>query len=180
MVTENIALRGYLGEKIVKKWLEKKYPDCDIVRQIIPIKSDGSEWKGGGHLDFGVIKHNKVKAIYEVKTQDYKIDEMNKAWKYIKGRINEQQEFEVQNDKEKRTIPADNNLLLKVVLLKGAKEGVVDIKDIVWFKEILNDKILDNLDKQVIDDIYKNQDILKEIKNIRNIAEKHKEIDKLK
>lgn len=172
MVTENIGLRGYLGEKIVEKWLEKKYPDHEhykIVRQIIPIKKDESRWIGGGHLDFGIIKDNKVKAIYEVKTQEPHIEEINLAWKYIKENINEKLEFEIQNDKEKRRIPSDNNLDLKVVLLTKARDNVnLDKNEIIWFKEIFDDK---NLGIENID--YK-KDITDEIENIRKIAKKHK------
>ncbi|NOR46622.1 MAG: hypothetical protein GQ533_01035 [Methanosarcinaceae archaeon] len=66
MPKSEVGLRGYIGEAIVKQWLNIKHPECRIVSQIMPTEVDG---KGGPYLDFGVVRDDDVVIeVYEVKT----------------------------------------------------------------------------------------------------------------
>ena len=39
MPKSEVGLRGYFGEAIVKQWLSIKYPECEIVSQIMPTEA---------------------------------------------------------------------------------------------------------------------------------------------
>ena len=61
----------------------KKSKEYTIASQIIPTNIPK---KGGGYLDFGVIKNKIVEAVYEVKSQDYILDRgfgINKALREV-------------------------------------------------------------------------------------------------
>lgn len=70
MPRREIGLMGYIGERVVERWLRQRYgpPRFDIVAQVRPV---GLTSRGGPYLDFGVIEGSKVRAIFEVKCQDY-------------------------------------------------------------------------------------------------------------
>jgi hypothetical protein len=79
------GLMGYLGERVVRQWLETKYqaPEYTIVEQVM---SEGIERKGGGYLDFGVVDEREIRYVYEVKCQDYIMDKsfrLNPAMEYL-------------------------------------------------------------------------------------------------
>lgn len=64
MPNKGSKIRGYIGESIVRQWLEIKYPEKDgfeIVEEILP---SGVPKSGGPYLDFGVIKDGKVVAVF--------------------------------------------------------------------------------------------------------------------
>lgn len=70
MPTRLTGLKGYVAEAVVARWLRQKFPapEFEIVPQIIPTEVDR---RGGGYLDFGVVRGTEVVAVYEVKGQDY-------------------------------------------------------------------------------------------------------------
>lgn len=87
MPERHTGLKGYLGEWIVETWLKfVQYPGHQIWAQVRPHNLDAH---GGPYLDFGVADENAIANVYEVKTQDYRLDDkaggskLNKALKYV-------------------------------------------------------------------------------------------------
>jgi hypothetical protein len=144
MPKSEIGLRGYIGEAIVNQWLNRKYPISEryeVISQIIP---DGVPKKGGPYLDFGVIKDNIVKEVYEVKTQDYIFDKtfnINISLEHIWKNKDKIFEFKDQNGKE---FKCDGNLKGYLILLappnKDGRERLGEnIKYVKLFSDIFDD-----------------------------------------
>lgn len=123
MVTGEIGLRGYLGESIAKQWLRKKYPESEgyeIISQIMP---QGIPKKGGPYLDFGIIKDDIVKAVYEVKTQDYILGKdfhINTALKHVWNNKDKIKVFETQ---EGRKVDSGDDIKAYLIILAPPNEG---------------------------------------------------------
>ena len=172
MVKEEIKLRGYLGEAVVKQWLNRKYPSEEkysIVSQIIP--RDVPK-KGGGYLDFGVIKNEAVVAVYEVKTWDYIFsdNDLNHALKYLWKNTEKELSFDVQDSV---TYSGRNVKTCLVLLAPPNEKGIQTIGEdnirnhnVILFADILDE--LGDIDvNAIINDI--KPLIKKEIENIRKI-----------
>ena len=101
MPKREIDLMGYIGEAVVEQWLRKTYqlPGDSIVFQIMPV---GVSRRGGGYLDFGVVRNRFIEAIYEVKSQDYILGRdfpLNAALSYIWNNTGQELEFVTQYGK---------------------------------------------------------------------------------
>ncbi|MBP7792338.1 MAG: hypothetical protein KA120_04685 [Candidatus Goldbacteria bacterium] len=163
---KSIQLRGYLGELICKKWLKNKYKGCRIVEQIRP---KNYPTKGGPYLDFGVLnEEKKVIAIYEVKTQDYNLDTVNKALLFIWE--NGEKEFVVGNEEGEIYETTDEFQAYAVLLKKPSEKGKGCIKNIIYFEEILKEINVSEIKEDILDEV--NADIEKEIESILNIAKR--------
>ncbi|MBF0538460.1 MAG: hypothetical protein HQL03_09445 [Nitrospirae bacterium] len=86
MPDRNAAVRGFLGELLVKEWLEKRYLEYQIVSDIRPKNLQGTR----STFDFCVVNDKKeIIAVYEVKNQEFmnlKLNnEFNKCIKYLLG-----------------------------------------------------------------------------------------------
>ena len=145
MVSKGIGIRGYLGEEIVRIWLEKvKYPGCKVISQIMPT---GIPKNGGPYLDFAVVKDDKLLAVYEVKTQDYPELSVNKAVNYFWKKQGEAIPCISQNGEEYETMAKTKTFL--VLLVAPSKVYFKDKKieppseSIIFFDQIL--KKLDEL-----------------------------------
>lgn len=92
MAEQHTGIKGYVGELIVQKWLEQKYPSSSYTIKY-QVKPENVDPKGGPYLDFGVIDKESDEIIFicEVKTQDYLLDDkyskINKSLKYLWGAI---------------------------------------------------------------------------------------------
>jgi len=84
MPERTAGIKGYVGELIVKEWLKHKYRDSNatIEEQVLP---DNVDNRGGPYLDLCVLKNDKIVEIYEVKTQNYEIRDINKSLWYLWG-----------------------------------------------------------------------------------------------
>lgn len=146
MPHKSASLMGYVGEEIVRIWLEKKYPDYEIVRQVMPVGVDPS---GGPYIDFGVMKNDKMHAVYEVKGQDFKAtknSKLNKSIKFIWENFLEKdclKAFNVQDGL--RDIKVAEGFEAYIALLvepsNGAFGGLLKDKDenIIMFKDIFEE-----------------------------------------
>lgn len=59
MPTRETGIKGYVGEQVVKQWLNKtvcKSKEYNIVSQVKPVRIDNA---GGPYLDFAVIKKGR-------------------------------------------------------------------------------------------------------------------------
>lgn len=76
------GIKGYVGEILVREWLKKKNSaqKYHVRSEIIPNNVDQ---RGGPYLDLCVIKNNQIIRVFEVKTQDYTLDDINKSLKYL-------------------------------------------------------------------------------------------------
>jgi len=166
MVKENIGLRGYIGEKIVEIWLKKIFPKYKVIRQVIP---EGVDKRGGPYLDFAVVKDKKIIKIYEVKTQEYPLNKINKALCYIWESGSKIMKFKTQDNKE---YIAENFEAYIILLQKSDRNLWNKYKDkIIFFKKIFN-----NLDIELISKIISEKgrvDIIKEI----NTLSKQKDVE---
>jgi hypothetical protein len=82
-MAERIAgIKGYIGELIVREWLKHRYdlPNYSIKTQIRPKNVDP---EGGPYLDLCVLKGDEIIEVYEIKTQDYRILQINKSLSYL-------------------------------------------------------------------------------------------------
>lgn len=140
------ALMGFVGERIVRQYLEETYPpdQYEIVEQIIPARVSK---KGGGFLDFGVLKNGNVEYVYEVKCQDYilgKDFQINKALLNLWENPHSAETFYMQE--ENRECRAINFQRAYLVALVGPnkdfinKHGIHNCANIILFSEVL-DKI---------------------------------------
>lgn len=176
MPRREIGLRGYLGEAIVEQWLNIKCPSCTIESQIIP---KGVDKKGGPYLDFGVIKDNNVKEVYEVKTQDYilrKDFHINKSLIYIWN--NKNIEFNVQANK--KCFYGSDDLKAYLILLVPPNDNWLNqnqkyLKYVKLFSEIFNDPTFvlnkEKLYSQTKDDLEKNIEKLRKPENGKNFID---------
>lgn len=156
MPRREIGLMGYVGEIVIEHWLRQKYPSPEytVVRQIIPSRVPK---KGGGYLDFGVIRKNVVRNIYEVKSQDYifgKDSKINSALRYIWDSKGEALNFEIQEGDKyagHENIPA-HLILLVAPNDEGRKViGEKNIRYVTLFEEIwdvienvgISDRVMD-------------------------------------
>ncbi|MHA1343698.1 MAG: hypothetical protein ACTSQG_06910 [Promethearchaeota archaeon] len=165
MTKRSIGLRGYLGEQIVKQWLKNiKYPESKgykIIEQVIPA---GFPKKGGAYLDFCIIKNDSVKAVYEVKTQDYiagKNFPFNNALLYLWENREKIELFEIQDKTEVFKCSPDFKAYL-VLLVPPNEKGMEIIKDknlkyVLLFEEIFKEIEKRNLDlkKEILQNIIK-------------------------
>ncbi len=194
MAERYIGIKGYVGELIVKTWLESIYHKEEylIKSQIRPGNIDP---KRGPYLDFGVVnKSNEVELVCEVKTQDYILDgkyaKINKSllylWGYISGEDrtefkSEQNEPAIfQNASSEKDFVFSKDLQLKLVMLTYPKESInqdnVD-KPINLYEEHKNDivllsDILERIGTDVIENIGKScvgEDVVELFKNINNL-----------
>ncbi len=143
MVKRNYGLRGYIGESVVAIWLKKiKYKNSEytIVEQIVP---EELRKRGGNYLDFGVLRDDKVIAIYEVKTQDFEIytSSLNKPLLELWLGNVKRNRFVIQ---DKKTYEGLEKIETKLVTLRKPKEDaefkLENIDDnIIYFSEILNE-----------------------------------------
>ncbi len=140
------ALMGFVGERIVRQYLEETYPpdQYEIVEQIIPARVSK---KGGGFLDFGVLKNGNVEYVYEVKCQDYilgKDFQINKALLNLWENPHSAETFYMQE--ENRECRSINFQRAYLVALVGPnkdfinKHGIHNCANIILFSEVL-DKI---------------------------------------
>jgi hypothetical protein len=135
---------GYVGEVIVDYWLRVKYPDppYSIVYQIKPIDYPR---RGGPYLDFGVIKDEKVHAVYEVKSQDYIPDKsfvLNPALKAIWGHKNDIASFVNQDGMEFKSASDLKAYLVLLVCpnMDGVKRiGRQNLKQVILFSKVFED-----------------------------------------
>ncbi len=165
-----IGLRGYLGELIFQQWLEKKYPRVEgfeIIKEIIP---EGIPKKGGGYLDFGVIKENKIIQVYEVKTQDYifgKDSGINGALEYIWK--NKQKELSFVDNQNHLYCTSKGFEAFLVLLVPPNEEGIKNIgeenlKYVILFSELEIERYIDiHKLKKVLD-----TDLESELNSIKN------------
>jgi hypothetical protein len=82
-MAERIAgIKGYIGELIVREWLKHRYnlPNYSIKTQIRPQNVNP---RGGPYLDLCVLKGDEIIEVYETKTQDYRISQINKSLSYL-------------------------------------------------------------------------------------------------
>lgn len=138
------GLIGYVGERIVRQYLEETYASDqhEIVEQIIPATVGR---KGGGYLDFGVLKNGNVEYVYEVKCQDYILDkgfQINKALLYLWENPHSAESFYIQE--ESRECRSKNFQRAYLVSLAGPNEdfikkhGIHNCANIILFSEVLD------------------------------------------
>jgi hypothetical protein len=167
MPKREIGVMGYIGELVVENWLKKKYPEDKIISQIAVEKK-----RGGGHLDFGILsKEKKIKAIYEVKTQDYIA---GRDFKLNQGLVELWQgkssdKFVSQNDE---IFGCDKNFKAFLILLAPPndiflKEYPSHLKDIILFEDIIKEKPIDAQLRQKIIECFNS-----DMKEVFNILEK--------
>lgn len=171
MPIREIGIRGYVGEAIVEQWLQKiRYPDgsYQIVNQILPAKYPKA---GGPYLDLGVVKDGIVEAVYEVKSQDYIIDQgfhINGALRYVWDHKGQAEEYVTQDGE---CYVGSNNLQGYLVVMVGPNEGGMEnigkanLKNVILFQEIMNE-----LDRKLdVDRIHGHmkQDLIKSIDRFR-------------
>jgi hypothetical protein len=110
-----------------------------VVRQIIPTEISR---RGGGYLDFGVIRNGVVEAVYEVKSQDYVLGKdfaINKALLHIWNLGTQSIDFETQEGGKYRSHP---NIRAFLVLLVAPnkdglqKIGMKNLYNIILFQDI--------------------------------------------
>ena len=146
MARREIGLMGYIGEAVVEQWLRIKYQsdDYEVVSQIIP---SGISRRGGGYLDFGVVRRgeNTVEAVYEVKSQDYIPDKdfsINKALSHIWNHNGPPLEFSTQ---DRKTYKSCQDTTAFLVLLVGPNEdgrqkiGAENLGNIILFEDVWRD-----------------------------------------
>lgn len=175
MAKRTIDLRGYIGEAIVRQWLHYRYPEAEgyeIKYQILP---SGIDRSGGPYLDFGILKDGLLEYVYEVKTQDYKLDKLNKALKYIWENQGDLSTFEVQNDPKK--YPVSPNFEAILILLVQPNFNKLEIfrtfgHYIRYFNMIFDDPDFQIDVEAIKDDFFKNYEI--ELKFLRKISLKAK------
>ena len=138
------GLIGYVGERIVRQYLEETYASDqhEIVEQIIPATVSR---KGGGYLDFGVLKNGNVEYVYEVKCQDYILDkgfQVNKALLYLWENPHSAESFYIQE--ENRECRSKNFQRAYLISLSGPnkdfinKYGIHNCANIILFSEVLD------------------------------------------
>lgn len=168
------TFRGYLGEAIVYQWLKSKWPveEYNIVKQIYPV---GVKTKGGPYLDFGVIKKNdnSVRAIYEVKTQDYSINKFNASlchcWtKKIDDCI-------IQNNDNKPKASLDIEIFC--VVLKKPSEKAWENLRIEFKSDLTTETEIKRENRLKINNIIYFNEIISKIDNKYYLCEPRKELD---
>lgn len=138
------GLIGYIGERIVRQYLEQKYDSehFHIVEQVIPLNANR---RGGGYLDFGVLRNNNLDWVYEVKCQDYILDEnfkLNPAIEYLWNKQNQSVDFITQDGEQYLT---SNFQQAYIIALVGPnkdfieKHGIHNCSNIILFSEILTE-----------------------------------------
>ena len=145
MARQEIGLMGYIGETVVEQWLRIKYQsdDYEIVAQIAP-SDRGFSIRGGGYLDFGVVRRrdSTIKAIYEVKSQDYILGRdfpINKALSYIWDYNGPPLEFSTQDGSAYKGCQDTTAFL---VLLVGPNEygrrkiGAKNLENVILFEDV--------------------------------------------
>lgn len=145
MPQRQIGIRGYVGEAVVKEWLDKKYSNLEEYKIVSQIMPNGVPKKGGGYLDFAVVKENIVTSIYEVKTQDYILDKtfhINKALLFMWENKGKNLELITQN-REKYYSNSDTQSYL-IILVPPNYDGINNVgmnnlKNIILFKEIFKE-----------------------------------------
>ena len=142
MPTRETGIKGYVGEQVVKQWLNKtvcKSKEYNIVSQVKPVRIDNA---GGPYLDFAVIKNRTVIGIYEVKTQEYicgKDFQVNKALSYIWKNIGKAIQYKTQDGFFYWGTPRTKCFL---ILLVGANKngrriiGKKNLRNVIMFSEI--------------------------------------------
>ena len=136
------GLMGYLGERVVRQWLETKYqsPQHAIVEQVIPA---GVDRKGGGYLDFGIVSDGGIRYVYEVKCQDYIMDKsfrLNPAMDYLWTKDHGLLTFVTQSGQQ---YPSPDFQNARIVALVGPNQDFIDrygierCANIILFSEIL-------------------------------------------
>lgn len=158
MPKREIGLMGYIGEAVVEQWLHYKYPEDAgyvVVSQIIP---ETSSRKGGGYLDFGIIRSNNVITIFEVKTQDYIFDrsepKLNQALVDIWSNPSVHKKFLTQNGKH--YFAEDDMTAYLILLAPPNKDGIQRIgkshlKQVILFRDIWEDLSKNNFaPKQIV------------------------------
>ena len=168
MPERTIGIRGYVGELIVYQYLKNKFPESEgykIIKEIIPL--DFSQ-KGGGYLDLAVTQGDKIRKIYEVKTQDFIFGKdfyPNPALKYIW----EKHPTKFKDSMDNHFI-ADKNIKAFLVVLVPPNDqacvniGLENIKNIILFSDLNIDSFL-NIQKIKL--LFQ-QDLEKELKSIKN------------
>ncbi|GAH20577.1 unnamed protein product [marine sediment metagenome] len=177
MVRQSIGIKGYLGERIVRQWLEnivyKNEKHLKIVEQIVPLELYSP---GGAFLDFGIIKNNKVYDIYEVKAQDYLLDRddfnepLIKMWKKETDYL----DFKIQNNDE--IFKSSKSVVPTLILLSPPDGNSIrnklrdfEFQHIIFFSKIFND--FKESDFEIsIDKIFEDmkKDIIFEINELQN------------
>ncbi len=172
MPQRQIGIRGYVGEAVVKEWLDKKYPNSKgykIVSQIMP---EDMPRKGGEYLDFAVIKENIVNSIYEVKTQDCILDKtfpINKALLFMWENKGKNLKLITQNgEKYNSDIDTQSYLIILVPPNNDGNNniGKNNLKNIILFNEIFRE-FGDSLNKVKIHNELLS-DLENEIENLKN------------
>ncbi|MBS3107769.1 hypothetical protein J4468_02530 [Candidatus Woesearchaeota archaeon] len=165
-----IGLRGYLGELIFQQWLEKKYPcveGFEIIKEIIP---EGVSKKGGGYLDFGVVKEEKIIRIYEVKTQDYifgKDSSVNGALEFIW--MNKKRVLSFVDNQNHSYITSKNFEAFLILLVSPNEEGIKIIGEenlahIILFSELEIERFINIHKLKIVLDT----DLESELNSIKN------------
>lgn len=140
MPRREIGLMGYLGEALIARWLQERFPapKFEIVSQIRPMAVPA---KGGPYLDFGVLRGTTVQSVFEVKCQDYIFaGGVNKSLKYLWRHRGEAVRFALL---DKRRFSGDRNTEAYLVLLvppnrDGIEEiGRRNLKRVFLFEDIL-------------------------------------------
>ena len=175
MAKENIGLRGYLGEQIVKFWLRKQNPNYQIISQIMP-KVNDPDIKGGAYLDFAVADKGKIIQIIEVKTEDfvkYKSSKKNPSYIYFLKNPGKEINIINQDKEEFQTIP--NYKLNFVCLVRPnvnyllSEEYLINFQEtVILYSTILKDINIDGDDfrNYLMGNIKKNIDeVIDTIKN---------------
>ena len=183
---ERIAgIKGYIGELIVRERLTQRHkiPCYSIKSQVLPLNVDP---RGGPYLDLCVIKGNKIIKIFEVKTQDYRSDSLNKSLKYLwcleKGKNDKY--FNIKKNEKAYVAEADKNYILSsslksylVLMCQPSTDLMLKIKtfhkNILYlkndFKTLKNNigekRLISVISKQFIEDIY---EVFKNIENPAN------------
>lgn len=172
MALRQIGIRGYVGEAVVKEWLDEKFPKSKGYKIVYQIMPEDVPKKGGGYLDFAVVNEDIVNSIYEVKTQDYILDKsfhINDALMFMWNNKGKKIKM-ITQDKEKYTSDVDTKSYL-ILLVPPNNDGINNIglnnlNNILLFEEIF-EELGDSLDKAKIR-IELIDDLEKEIENLKN------------
>lgn len=143
------GLMGYLGEHVVRQWLETRYraPQNTIVEQVMPVEMD--LLRGGGYLDFGIASGGEIRYVYEVKCQDYIMDRsfrLNPALEYLWTKDGGPLTFVTQSGQQYLSSDFQK---ARIVALVGPNQDFIDrygierCADIILFSEILQELELD-------------------------------------
>jgi len=177
MALRSIGLRGYIGELLVEYWLkEVRYanqPGTETVLQVRPAEIDP---KGGPYIDIGVAQNGKMLSVYEIKTQDYALDEhfnVNKALWHLWENPRTNETMISQNKQE---YPKHTDFKAYLVLLvpptQGGRSRLKDyITNVIFFSEIISETDTDKFQDHLIENL--TTDGRKDLKELVRICKKH-------